>query len=71
MRMPPYMRDSDAAPLSLSWRQYREVMALINHLAAIDEERFAQLGPVRRHVAQVVRRRAAQREQSGIKEAGR
>jgi len=71
MRMPPYMRDSDAAPLSLSWRQYREVMALIDHLAAIDEETFAQLSPVRRHITQVVRRRAAPSEQSGTKEAGR
>ena len=59
MRMPPYMRDSDAAPLSLTWRQYREVMALIDHLAAIDEDAFAQLAPVRRHVAQVVQRRRA------------
>jgi hypothetical protein len=65
MRMPPYMRDSDAAPLSLTWRQYREVMALIDHLAAIDEDAFAQLSPVRRHVAQVVqRRRAAESEHS-------
>ena len=59
MRMPPYMRDSDAAPLSLTWRQYREVMALIDHLAALDEEAFAKLSPVRRHVAQVVQRRRA------------
>jgi hypothetical protein len=59
MRMPPYMRDADAAPLSLSWRQYREVLALIDHLAVIDEEAFAQLSPVRRHVAQVVQRRRA------------
>jgi len=57
MRMPPYMRDADAAPLSLSWRQYREVMALIDHLAVVDEEAFARLSPVRRHVAQVVQRR--------------
>jgi hypothetical protein len=65
MRMPPYMRDSDAAPLSLTWRQYREVMSLIDHLAAIDEDAFAQLSPVRRHVAQVVqRRRAAESEHS-------
>jgi hypothetical protein len=71
MRMPPYMRDSDAAPLSLTWRQYREVVALIDHLAAIDEQTFAQLSPVRRHIARVVRRRAAQSEQSGTKEAGR
>jgi hypothetical protein len=64
MRMPPYMRDSDAAPLSLTWRQYREVMALIDHLAAMSNDSFAQLSPVRRHIARVVRRRAAQSEQA-------
>lgn len=32
MRMPPYMRDSDASPLSLSRRQYVQVMSLVDHL---------------------------------------
>ena len=67
MRMPPYMRDADAAPLSLSWRQYREVLALIDHLAVIDEEAFAQLSPVRRHVAQVVQRRRAAASERGAR----
>lgn len=33
MRMPPYMRDSDANPLSLTWRQYHAVMGLLARLA--------------------------------------
>jgi len=32
MRMPPYMRDSDGGPLSLTRRQYDELMALVKHL---------------------------------------
>ena len=57
MRMPPYMRDADAFPLSLSWRQYREVMALIDTLSELTDEEIASLSPVRRHVAEVGRRR--------------
>ncbi len=34
MRMPPYMRDSDASPLSLSRRQYVQLMSLVDHLTA-------------------------------------
>jgi hypothetical protein len=30
MRMPPYMRDSDATPLSLTWRQYDSLMRLLD-----------------------------------------
>jgi hypothetical protein len=33
MRMPPYMRDSDCNPLSLTWRQYQTLMKLLNLLA--------------------------------------
>jgi hypothetical protein len=33
MRMPPYMRDCDAAPLSLTRRQYHQVLTLIDKLA--------------------------------------
>jgi hypothetical protein len=32
MRMPPYMRDSDDTPLSLTWRQYRALMDFIDAL---------------------------------------
>jgi hypothetical protein len=34
MRMPPYMRDCDATALSLVRRQYLEVLALVDYLAA-------------------------------------
>jgi hypothetical protein len=57
MRMPPYMRDADAFPLSLSWRQYREVVALIDVLSKMREESVALLSPVRQHVARVGLRR--------------
>jgi hypothetical protein len=57
MRMPPYMRDADAFPLSLSWRQYREVMALIDRLSTASNAEIAALSPVRRHVAKVGLRR--------------
>ncbi len=33
MRMPPYMRDSDENPLSLTWNQYSLVMDLVRFLA--------------------------------------
>jgi len=33
MRMPPYMRDSDASPLSLTHRQYTQLMGLVDQLA--------------------------------------
>jgi len=35
MRMPPYMRDSDATPLSLTRRQYVQVMSLLDHLSSL------------------------------------
>jgi hypothetical protein len=34
MRMPPYMRDSDETPLSLTWRQYHAVLALLARVTA-------------------------------------
>jgi hypothetical protein len=57
MRMPPYMRDADATPLSLTWRQYREVVGLVERLQRINDQEFAALGPIRQHVARVVQRR--------------
>ncbi len=33
MRMPPYMRDSDENPLSLSWLQYDTLMRLVDLLS--------------------------------------
>jgi len=32
MRMPPYMRDSDASPLSLTRRQYRQILTVMDRL---------------------------------------
>ena len=66
MRMPPYMRDADAFPLSLSWRQYREVIALIDWLPKLSDEEFAALSPVRRHLAEVVRRRTEAAPGAGV-----
>ncbi|MET4315695.1 hypothetical protein [Bradyrhizobium sp. RT4b] len=66
MRMPPYMRDADAFPLSLSWRQYRAVIALIDKLSQLSEAQVAALSPVRQHVARVgERRQQAMRPGSG------
>jgi hypothetical protein len=41
MRMPPYMRDSDANPLSLTWRQYQMLLQLIEDLAISDPTQTA------------------------------
>jgi hypothetical protein len=60
MRMPPYMRDSDASALSLTRRQYLQVQALLDHLdgppavaAAMEElrvPRSTEESPIRRRV---------------------
>jgi len=44
MRMPPYMRDSDASPLSLTRRQYVQLMALVDSLAGPAPGRLAAGG---------------------------
>jgi hypothetical protein len=73
MRMPPYMRDSDATPLSLTRRQYQFLMDVLKRLesprasdlepvAAVAGKRAAAprlMTRVREHVQQVVERRAA------------
>ncbi len=56
MRMPPYMRDSDETPLSLSWRQYDMLLKLIDHLAKQPGE---PPGPTARRVARHAARRVA------------
>ena len=66
MRMPPYMRDADAFPLSLSWRQYREIIALIDRISTLSAAQLAALSPVRQHVARVLDRR---REAARVAEA--
>ena len=59
MRMPPYMRDADASPLSLSWRQYHAVIDFIARVEAAGPKEMALLSPVLSHAARVVARRRA------------
>jgi hypothetical protein len=73
MRMPPYMRDSDANPLSLTKRQYDEILQLVNDLqppappagtkavrAALGPSTTPPLTPLRIHVERVMDRRKAE-----------
>ena len=53
MRMPPYMRDSDECPLSLTWRQYHQLMDLVHFLV---ENEPVVAGPLRRRVAHTAAR---------------
>lgn len=48
MRMPAYMRDSDATPLALTRRQYRQVTDLIDGLAQVRPLELAVPAPARR-----------------------
>lgn len=43
MRMPPYMRDSDALPLSITWLQYQSLMTLLRELASVPPETVDQV----------------------------
>jgi hypothetical protein len=60
MRMPPYMRDSDENPLSMTWRQYDLLMQFLDYLVAENEPSPAGARPVssavRRRVARTVAR---------------
>jgi hypothetical protein len=72
MRMPPYMRDSDATPLSLTRRQYQFLMKVLKRLespgasdlvpvTAVAGKTAAAprlMTRVREHVQQVVERRS-------------
>ena len=67
MRMPPYMRDSDATALSLTRRQYKQIMELVDRLRAPETTALARsavastapaITPVRQHVERVLARRA-------------
>jgi hypothetical protein len=68
MRMPPYMRDSDAAALSLTRHQYEFVMEMVKRLAA------KKAGPpetrAQAHVAQVVKRRKQEPKPRSTKVSG-
>ena len=64
MRMPPYMRDSDATPLSLNRRQYDFVMNVLDRLQPRRgkvKEKAENIGRVEEHVARVTKRRAARK----------
>jgi len=74
MRMPPFMRDSDASPLSLTRRQYAQLMDLVDRLKAgmpagvvADVMRAARPAapntPAREHVHRVLSRRRQKPEQ--------
>ena len=67
MRMPPYMRDSDATALSLTRRQYQQIMELVDRLRVPETTALARAAvaattpavtPVRQHVERVLARRA-------------
>jgi hypothetical protein len=65
MRMPPYMRDSDATALSLTRRQYNQILGLVEKFQTQATTRglltapgATPITPVRQHVARVIARRA-------------
>jgi hypothetical protein len=64
MRMPPYMRDSDASPLSLNRRQYEFLMQTLDRLQAEDKKRAAtgavagEFNLAQDHLSRVVSRMA-------------
>jgi hypothetical protein len=51
MRMPPYLRDSDSQPLSITWHQYDALMKLLKKARTLRS-------PVERRVAEFKRRRS-------------
>jgi hypothetical protein len=56
MRMPPYMRDSDATPLSLNRRQYEFMMQTLDRLQSQKAAKTPPLFSTQAHVDRVVRR---------------
>jgi hypothetical protein len=61
MRMPPYMRDSDNAPLSLTNRQYDALMAFIEILRQPRIRVGRADSPIARRIEDFVQRRASSR----------
>jgi hypothetical protein len=58
MRMPPYMRDSDLMPLSITYRQYDALLRLINYLRGKSSMLAGRLNtPVARRTDELVERR--------------
>jgi hypothetical protein len=54
MRMPPYMRDSDSLPLSITWRQYSALITFLDKVGALDS-------PVERRIKEFVERSKKER----------
>jgi hypothetical protein len=73
MRMPPYMRDSDQTPLSLTRRQYDELMAVMEWAATVRVRAYPggptrPDGPLAWEVAKIVaaeRKSSPERERDG------
>jgi len=69
MRMPPYMRDSDASPLSLNRRQYEFLMQTVDALQPATKAAKASASrgasPTHTRVSQVVQRLSAKALTSG------
>ena len=56
MRMPPYMRDANLQPLSLSYRQYGELMAVVDSISERKGDALT-LGPEARATTEDIKRR--------------
>jgi hypothetical protein len=69
MRMPPYMRDSDATPLSLNRRQYEFLMQTVESLRPRTKQLKTGVPPsvstTRAHVSRVVQRLSKKSSTSG------
>jgi hypothetical protein len=67
MRMPPYMRDSDALPLSITHRQYQALIELLKH-SRVAKGQVRREGPTTERIKEILDRRAQMAE---IKPPGR
>lgn len=69
MRMPPYMRDSDATPLSLNRRQYEFLMQIVGSLQPTAKQLKtgvpASASPTQDHLSRVVQRFSDKASTSG------
>jgi hypothetical protein len=57
MRMPPYMRDSDALPLSITHRQYDALTKLLD-ISAAGQGKVRPEGPTAQRIREILKRRA-------------
>jgi hypothetical protein len=57
MRMPPYMRDSDLLPLSITQRQYDALVKLLS-LSAVGKGQIRREGPTIERIREILERRA-------------